>query len=88
MGADYGNGNHSEYHWIYDDISVEYRKPSDGEAVVAKYNYGELSPNIAHGLLKRLEEVFRNNIGVIMPQNTSLEQMSKQQLFIRGGNKD
>lgn len=91
--VNHGSDDHSEYQWIYDDISVEYRKPSDGEVVVARYNYGELSLDMARGLLKRLEEAFCNNIVVILPQNTSLEQMSKQQLkkfldFLTEGTKE
>lgn len=64
----------------YTGIPIEHYKPSEGEVIVARYNYGKLPYNVIYKQHKFLQEVFSDNKVITLPQNISLNQMPKQQL--------
>lgn len=72
--------DYSGVYGIYDGIPIELYKPSDGEVIVARYNYDELPYDEIYKQHKLLQEAFGDNKVISLPQNISLKQMSKQQL--------
>ncbi len=65
---------------VYNGIDIECYKPSDGEVIVARYNYSEFPFDEIYNHHKQLREAFSGNKVVSLPQNISLKQMSNQQL--------
>ncbi len=64
----------------YDGIPLERYKLSEGEVIVARYNYGEVPRDVINKQHKLLQEVFGDDKIISIPQNTLLERMSKGQL--------
>ncbi len=64
----------------YTGTPIKLYKPSEDEVIVARYNHGELSYETIHELYRQLREAFGDNGVVVLPQDASLKQMSKQEL--------
>ncbi len=65
---------------VCDSIFLERYKLSEGEVIVARYNYGELPLDAVYRQHKLLQEAFGDNKVVSLPQHISLMQMSRQEL--------
>ncbi len=65
---------------VYDGIDIERYKPSDGEVIVARYDYGEVPKDKICKNHRLLQEAFGDCKVISLPRNIPLEQMSSQQL--------
>lgn len=66
---------------LYDGISLEHYKPSDGEVIVARYKFGEFSLDVLQKQYEMLKDVFCDNSVLMLPDNISFEQLSRDDLI-------
>lgn len=64
----------------YDGIPLEHYKPSEGEVIVARYKFGEMSCESLRKQYEILRAAFCGNVVLMIPDNLSLEKLSQDDL--------